>query len=151
MGLAGEVVLMGFDLLNGVGYLPRTSQYRASVYGDGTNQNFKVTAGAQTKSQTITINEYVRIDLMQLDLTVTDCTAGAGTISYQVTLNGSKLLFGSIKTDTALIPQKCYQGPIGTVFEANAGDVITVSIISGVGGADYALVEGSLALFGTYV
>lgn len=141
---------MAIDPLLNAGYLPRSSEYRAAVSGDDTNNNLQLTDGNATRTLTITIPAPVRIDLAQLDLKVVSSTVNAILI-YRVKINNVDVLIGSSRSDPTLVPITLYAGPIGTIFTAMQGDLIRLQVEGVTGAGAQVTIAGGLSLFGTFI
>lgn len=140
--------------LDVAGYVPSAIQYKQIVSGDSTNNNLQILPNApnDVRRLSFTIPTPVRIDLLQLDLTVITQSA-SGIVNYRVKLNESDLFFGSTNTfnDNTLLPLLLYRGAIGNVLSLNRGDILTLEVSGAVGGGGFCTIAGSLSSFGAFV
>jgi hypothetical protein len=142
---------MAFDPILGAGWIPPSLPVVIFAGGDVTNNNLRITSGtgvAEVSTAPLVAN--MRVDLLQLDLSIVQSTA-VQPADWKIYKNNVLLLQGSTYADNTLLPITVFKGTIGGVFNMDKGDVIRIYCQSSVSGGATITFGGGVTIYGYYV
>lgn len=144
---------MGFDELNGVGYIPSAIPFQLSSSASIAGGELTITSGTPTKTISVTITAPVQVQLCEIVATIQSSTTSPEAVTFTVKLNEKIIFLASSIADTSVngfFPVYVIKQPVGTTFFGSQGDQVKLTATWGAGSGT-CVCTGSIALYGVFI